>query len=511
MRHQVSSRAVGGVLGLLWVLSLGSCQLLGDTGKDQADRDSATDTGTTGATSTASSHPPIYVIFQAHGHNYGFTAVNPVPAQWMLAKSTKYTERKTEVEWLRDEAERYGIKMSFQLNGEYCRDARVWMADDKGDDTAHIRDLVTRGHSVGTHFHPYAFTGKDEFWQPYGNDEVTPEVMEHIWRSQIEEVELALGGSFRRIDPAGPRATTALEDKYAELMAEFGFDVAPAGEVFTYTEWEHKPWTPFRQLFPTPLLEDPEGQWVGVTSIGQVGLVIPQGKHALTLGVDQIKRRFMMVYAQWLHQRLTGGPEVILNFGMMTHPDKNLDYRAEVAELMRFFGEEVSTWAGPDGEPVIVFATDEEVVDAYYEWEDEHPGESSFSFDYDAHMGGETQAYPYDLPGISRGLVDAEFEEVLRDGSSDGVRVFAFRYREVFRTPNPLGEPAYTITGVGVLQDAVYLVVADAPTGVDLSATVSGTVYVKAGDTGDVTTMASKAIVAGVVPILVSSSDARFE
>ena len=96
----------------------------------------------------------------------------------------------------------------------------------------------------------------------------------------------------------------------------------------------------------------------------------------------------MMVYAEWMHQRVTGGPEQVLQFGMMTHPDQNLDYRDVVSELMRFFGEEVSTWSGPDGQPVIQFATDEEVVDAYYLWEEEHPSESSFSFDYDAHQAG---------------------------------------------------------------------------------------------------------------------------
>jgi hypothetical protein len=165
---------------------------------------------------------------------------------------------------------------------------------------------------VGTHFHPYAYSGASEFWQRYENDEVTPEVMEDIWRSHIEEVQLALGGPFRRIDPAGPRNTSELDGKFAELMNEYAFDVAPAGQVFTYTEWEHKPWTPFRQRFPEPLLEDPAGQWVGVTSIGQVGLVVPQGKHALTLGVDQSKRRFMMVYAEWMHQKVTGGPEHVL-------------------------------------------------------------------------------------------------------------------------------------------------------------------------------------------------------
>jgi len=386
----------------------------------------------------------------------------------------------------------------------------VLMADDTGDDTAHIRELVSRGHSVGIHFHPYAFTGVNEFWEHYDNSEVTPAIMENIWRSQIEEVQLALGASFRRIDPAGPRNTPPLEAKFAELMTEYGFDAAPAGEVFTYTEWEHKPWTPFRQQFPTPLLEDLDNQWVGMSSIGQVGLVVPQGKHALTLSVGQIKRRFMMVYAQWMHQRLTGGPQKVLNFGMMTHPDKNLDYREEVAELMRFFGDEVSTWVGPDGQPVIAFATDEEVVDAYYVWEGEHPGESSFSFDYEAHIAGSTQAYPYDLAGISTGLIDAEFDEVLSDGSSDGVRVFAFRYREVFREVNPLGEPPNTITGVGELQEPVYLVVADEPVVVDLSSTLSGSVFVKAGDTGEVTTTTATSVAAGVVPVLVSPSQDHF-
>ncbi len=500
MQHPISWRGVALFLGLFSTLLCSACGPAGGT-----DPDPDPDPGTGNET-----EHPIYVVFAAHGHNYGFVTPHAAPAQWMMAKQTKYLQRKTEVEWLRDESEDYGIKMSFQLNGEYCRDARVLMSDGATDDTAHIQDLVSRGHSVGTHFHPYAYSGANEFWQPYDNNEVTPEVMEDIWRSHIDEVQLALGGPFRRIDPAGPRNTPELEDKFAELMSEFAFDVAPVGEVFTYTDWEHKPWSPFRQRFPAPLLEDPAGQWVGVTSIGQVGLVVPQGKHALTLGVDQIKRRFMMVYAQWMRQKLTGGPEEVLQFGMMTHPDQNLDYRDVVGELMRFFGEEVSTWTGPGGQPVIQFATDEEVVDAYYSWEEEHPGDSSFSFDYDAHLAGSPQPYPYDLPGITLGLRDAEFGEVLNDGSSDGMRVFSFRYREVFREANPVGELASSITGVGDLLEAVYLVVADEPAVVDLSSLISGTVFVKAGDTGEVTTSETTSVDVGPVPVLVSSSADHF-
>lgn len=477
------------------------------TSPDDEDTDPVQDTDQdTGVAATGTKHP-IYVMFKAHGHNYGFNAPMEDPAQWMLIKKNKYGERKAEVEWLRDEAEAYGMKMSFQLNGEYCRDARVLMQDD----TSHIRELVTRGHSVGTHFHPYAFTGENEFWMHYDNNEVTPEVMESIWRTQIDEVALALGGSFRRIDPAGPRSTDELQALFQELILEYGFDILPAGEVFTYTEWEHKPWTPFRQLHPTPLIEDPEGDWVGVTSIGQIGLVIPQGKHATSLGVGQIKRRFMMAYAQWLHMRLSGGPERIFQFGMMTHPDQNADYRDQVTELMRFFGEEVSSWKGPDGGPVVALVTDEELVDAFYEWEEENPGTSSFSFDYEAHSEGEAQPYPYALEGITVGLKDAEMEGKVEALSTDEVQVFGLRYREIFRQPQPTQEPPERITGIGDLTEAVYLVTSVNATTVDLSSLLNGTVYVKAGDTGVVTSADPAAIEVGVVPVLVSVTNAMFE
>lgn len=493
-------------IALSAALACAGCGSNGNTVEPTDTDTDVTDTDDTDVVMSEYDHA-IYVMFSAHGHNYGFKAPNSNPAQWKLMKQNKYTERKTEVEWLRDEADSYGIKMSFQLNGEYCRDARL---GGTVDDTQHIKDLVIGGHSVGTHFHPYAFTGNNEFWQHYENNEVTPTVMENIWRTQIDEVELALGGQIRRIDPAGPRNTTDLEDKYAELMAEYGFDAVPVGEVFTYTEWEHKPWTPFRLKFPTPLLEDADSDFVGMTSIGQIGQIVPEGKHALTLGVGQIKRRFMMAYAEWLHQRLAGETETIFNFGMMTHPDSNLEYRDEVGELMRFFGEEVSTWKGPNGEPVIQFVSDEGVIDAYYEWELEHPGESSFSFDYDAHASGSAQPYPYVLGGITTGLMDAEFDAVVTDGLASNVTVLSFQYREVFRQNNAFGEPAMTITGVGELQDKVYLVVADAPTVVDLSTTVTGAVFIKAGDTGAVTSGSAASISAGIVPVLVATSDAHF-
>ncbi len=218
-----------------------------------------------------------------------------------------------------------------------------------------------------------------------------------------------------------------------------------------------------------------------------------------------------MVYAHWMHMQITGAPERILNFAMMTHPAKNLQYRVEVAELMRFFGEEVSTWVGPRGQPVIAFVTDEGLADAYIEWEAENPGTSSFSFDYEAHSAGNTQPYPYALPGISRGLRDAEFQAVVGDLGMAGVTVVELRYREVFRISQPGLEPPMKITGIGaLLQEVVYLVLAESPSVIDLSPMLDADVYVKMGDTGEVLSAQATAISAGVIPILVSTTSSHF-
>ena len=247
-----------------------------------------------------------------------------------------------------------------------------------------------------------------------------------------------------------------------------------------------------------------------MTSIGQVGLEIPKGKHALTLGMGQIKRRFMMAYANWAYMRNTGAPERIYQFGMMTHPDQNADYRELMTELMRFFGEDVMSWEASDGEPVIALVTDEELVDAYYSWEEEHPDTSSFSFDYEAHMNGEEQPYPYALEGLALGLKDAEFEERLDALSTDSLQVFKFRYREVFRQAQPGQEPSEKITGIGELLEPVYMLISSVPTTVDLSAELQGIVYMKNGDTGEVTNVNANAIEIGVVPVLIAGTDGYF-
>ena len=54
------------------------------------------------------------------------------------------------------------------------------------------------------------------------------------------------------------------------------------------------------------------------------------------------------------------------------------------------------------------------------------------------------------------------------------------------------------------------LVVADEPAVVDLSSLISGTVFVKAGDTGEVTTSETTSVDVGPVPVLVSSSVDHF-
>ncbi|HJO06464.1 MAG TPA: hypothetical protein QGG37_03890, partial [Chloroflexota bacterium] len=301
-------------------------EVAGETKAGSPDGDGDTDSGTdssTGAEPDAPSyggadadagatdavrHAPIYITVNAHGHNYGIPRTvyqgfveDGNLEGWFKLKRRRYQHHRDEIMWLAEETERVGARMSYQLNGEYARDARVLMSSGTSDDTGHLHDLIDRGHAMSAHFHPYVLSESDEFWEDIGSRTMTTTLMDQLWASHLDAIEATLGFGVVRVDPAHNRDTDELAAHFLKLINEYGLQIENMGESFSNTHWVQRPWNVFRRDLKTELMEDLDGPMVTVHSYPQVGQATPQGRHVVITTVPQLKRRFIDIYLQWLY------------------------------------------------------------------------------------------------------------------------------------------------------------------------------------------------------------------
>lgn len=154
------------------------------------------------------------------------------------------------------------------------------------------------------------------------------------------------------------------------------------------------------------------------------------------------------------------------------------------------------------------FATDEEVLEAFLDWEAEHPGASSFDFDYEAHLPGCVQHIPHEREGVVSGLVDREVVgPPITTWEDQGIVVFPTARREVLRgSPNAYGQRE--ILSVGDLVADVYLTWSDAgaPVTIVLSDRIGAPVYAKDGCTGEVTMAGATAVEIPETPVVLSNT-----
>jgi hypothetical protein len=482
-----------------------------DDGVAESDARPDREAGTAGAVV----HPPIYITVNAHGHNYGlpratyqgFVDDGDLDG-WFELKRRRYQRHRDEILWLAEETERLGARMSFQLNGEYARDAFTTLATGGSDDTGHLADLVAGGHAMSAHFHPYVLSDADEFWEDVGARPMTTELMDQLWADHLGSIETALGFGVIRADAAHSRDTEELAAHVLRLLERYDQQIENVGESFTTTHWAQRPWNTFRRDLETELMEDLEGPMVTIHSYPQVGRAVPQGLHVVISTVPQLKRRFIDLYMQWLYSQVTGQTPRIWTFGIMTHPGSNAQFQDEMRDMLEWLAE-MTAQESPFGGPVAEFITDTSLLARHEAWEAQYPGVSAFSFDLEAYEAGEEVPYPYDLEGMVLATHDGELVGFLDSWADEGVIAIELVHRHVERSEvQPNGSVTTTIGG---LEESLFLLWTPGdPVVIDMSAEVGPSLFRCDGVTGAVDAIAGSAVTVTHVPQVVSVTDAYF-
>jgi len=448
-------------------------------------------------------YPPILITIDVHGHNYDLPYTGD-GVEWWRDKRDRYLSDKEQILFVADLAESVGALANFQLNGEYCRDARVLLTE---PDTDHLTLLAEGGHVMGSHFHNFRFTGEDEYWESVPKDAATEAVLRGIWNDQVTECETTLGTRLFRIDPAMVSSILDAGDVVNELKNEYGFEVEPVGEIFSYTDWSHKPWNPFRRQLDSKLLEDSTRTVLGLVSLGQVGQLEPEGKHQLMTTVPQIKRHFLAQVAEWREHERQGLPPKVWQFGIMTHPNQNRLYQDEMIEMVTWLAEWTEKTTA-QGNMIAEFSTDPDVLARFEAWEEANPGASSFSFDWDAYLAGETVPYPYSLEGLTMGLKDLELDTELDTWRAEGVTVYRLYRRPVLRGAADAEGLREMVISESVDDTALYLMWSNQGVDVeiDVSSEVDGALLQLDSTTGEISTVDSARLVVPTSAVLVSTS-----
>ena len=141
-------------------------------------------------------------------------------------------------------------------------------------------------------------------------------------------------------------------------------------------------------------------------------------------------------------------------------------------------------------------------------WEEANPGASSFSFDWDAYLAGETVPYPYSLEGLTMGLKDLELDTELDTWRAEGVTVYRLYRRPVLRGAADAEGLREMVISESVDDTALYLMWSNQGVDVeiDVSSEVDGALLQLDSTTGEISTVDSARLVVPTSAVLVSTS-----
>jgi hypothetical protein len=346
--------------------------------------------------------PPINIFLVLH--------IDPVMDQ---AKETFkvtpeiYHRTKAEILWLKEEAERHNMQFTALFNGWYPKEALEL------GDLDQFQGLLEAGHEIGTHAHRLTYDEEKDLWISWVDElsKLDPKVYDHdLARQTWFDAYFYVDAMLTEIGVTDQNETVCavafkLSDQ-GQLMEEFGFSIAAGqqGEsainFFGHIIWN--PWRPTSSDDPgLSLTEDLNTNFIAVPHLAQIG--IRGGVHGTDLSLEQIQRRFLMLYIEWLRRERTGAEDKVWSFGFVYHPEDGDVFNDTFADFLTWLDANFVGKTSPHGNIIAQYASIGEIADQYIIWEDQHPGTSSFSYKID-------DPYPYSYEILPNLLGDAAFE-----------------------------------------------------------------------------------------------------
>jgi hypothetical protein len=347
---------------------------------------------------------PINVIFAVH--------IEPFLPEFGF----NYVERREELYWLRDRALTHGAKLTVSSNGEFME-----FVEDSGDE-ALVRSYLDAGFNWGTHIHPLWRRGRHD-WVIEPPD-VPEDTIRRIWQDNIDAVNKVIGSE----NNYGVAPYQCAQPFLVQLMKEYGITIEtaltePAG-IMAYENLGHYPFNPFRPSAEVGkyLKEDlNQTQYILIPHYPQLE-PNPGPSGPRSLGTNQ--KYFIMEYIEWLHWQRNGLPKKVWVFGIATHACYNRPNRDYIDTMLYWLDENFIGKSTPTGYVIAEYASAKEVKEEFLEWEKEHPGMSSFSWE-------EGDPYPYTYPDMPVLLRDAEYDGIVDLGNT----VSCYRFKRESSSP----------------------------------------------------------------------------
>jgi hypothetical protein len=321
--------------------------------------------------------PPIHIIFDVH--------IEPIEG------GPNYFQRRTEVNWLRETALAHGATLTLESNGEYMEYCL------EHGHQADFQAFLDAGFDVGTHSHLVTYEGPHQWVNRYG-EELTFDLVDRIISDAEAFVDSVIGAENNF------HLCTQTNKAYIDTMMhmhDFRFVTGPGEEGYWY--FGHQVWNPFRPASSEGsgvLEEDLTAPYVTIPHLPQINK--PEA-HGMNLLLPQMKRRFLMIYLEWLYRVRNGVDDKIWVWGFNTHACQNFLQRDAVEEMLQWLNEYFVNHTVETGDTIAVYATGSEIYRKYLDWEANHPGVSSFSY-----VDGDP--YPYTYEAMPTLLNDAAYD-----------------------------------------------------------------------------------------------------
>jgi len=362
----------------------------------------------------SSAQGPIHVLFVLH-----FDPKMEKGVMDMNSSATiqVYETSRDELVWLLDFAKKYGVKMTALFNGYYMQ-----LALRRGE-LEPLERLLDEGHEIGTHAHNICYDKNKDWWFVCPGK---PDIWFRDAKVAVDQVLKQLGKGENRVMCAMfERGKYGLED---ELMKKYGYDIGLGNRPeIALGYFGHIVWNPWRARCsddPRRALEEDESvSFISIDHRAQIGSTTSHG--GVDSRSDTLKRQFLMLYVEWKTRELKGLGDKVWTWGVVHHPNMGDRYNSHIEDFFAWLTQHFIGKKTPSRNVIAVYSTASEVAEEFYQWEQSHPGESSFSY-------VEGQPYPY-LCKYSRDLLlNATYAGELSLGADVEAFKFQSKNGEVF-------------------------------------------------------------------------------